>query len=269
MLVVPLLVATGVLAAAAGLRLRRRGVVRELLGTHARPSGRRRVALTRRDVLVPAAAAVGGFLAYGVIGSALGVGLAVGLRRFERWREHRAAAGRVDEQLADAVGAVAAALRAGMSVPQCLGYTASETPAPLGPALRRLVDEIEVGTPVGEAVRAWADDVDTDDARLLAAALELHRRSGGDLPVVLDQVAATIRDRVAAAREVRALTAQARLSGLILGLLPVGFFAFLWLTSRRDIEGALGTPVGIGSALLGLAMEGAAFVWIRRLLEVA
>jgi tight adherence protein B len=86
---------------------------------------------------------------------------------------------------------------------------------------------------------------------------------------VLDQVAATIRDRVAAAREVRALTAQARLSGLILGLLPVGFFAFLWLTSRRDIEGALGTPVGIGSVLLGLVMEGVAFLWIRHLLEVA
>jgi tight adherence protein B len=82
------------------------------------------------------------------------------------------------------------------------------------------------------------------DVQLVAGALDLHRRSGGDLPSVLDQVAATIRERVAVGREVRSLTAQARLSGWILGVLPIGFFAFLWLTSRRDIEGALSTPAG-------------------------
>jgi Flp pilus assembly protein TadB len=67
---------------------------------------------------------------------------------------------------------------------------------------------------------------------------------------------------------VHALTAQARLSGLILGLLPIGFFAFLWLTSRRDIQGALATPVGLGSVTLGLLLEGGAFLWIRRILEI-
>ena len=85
---------------------------------------------------------------------------------------------------------------------------------------------------------------------------------------MLDQVGATIRERVAAAREVRALTAQARLSGLVLGLLPFGFFGFLWLTSRKDMQAALGTPAGVASVCLGLLLEGLAFLWIRRLLEV-
>jgi Flp pilus assembly protein TadB len=67
---------------------------------------------------------------------------------------------------------------------------------------------------------------------------------------------------------VRALTAQARLSGTILGVLPFGFFAFLWLTSRSEIEAALRTPAGIVAIGLGLALEGLAFLWIRRLLEV-
>ncbi len=115
----------------------------------------------------------------------------------------------------------------------------------------------------------WIERVGTDDAHLLGAAFELHRRSGGDLPSVLDQVGAAIRDRVAAAREVRALTAQARLSGLILGLLPIAFFVFLWLTSRRDIEAALGTSAGRVAVVLGITLETVAFVWIRRLLEVA
>ena len=101
--------------------------------------------------------------------------------------------------------------------------------------------------PLDDALRAWTEEVDTDDARLIAGVLGLHRRSGGDLPSVLDQVVETLRERRAAVREVRALTAQARLSGTILGVLPFGFFAFLWLTSRSDIEGALriaGRPRG-------------------------
>ena len=118
------------------------------------------------------------------------------------------------------------------------------------------------------AIQGWAERTDSEDARLVAGALDLHRRSGGDLPAVLDEVSSTIRERVAVAREVRALTAQARLSGWILGVLPVGFFAFLWLTSRRDIEGALGTPAGMVSVGLGLLLEVAAFLWIRSLLEV-
>src|SRR5439155_19943870 len=116
---------------------------------------------------------------------------------------------------------------------------------------------------------SWSSSMGSDAARLLAGVLRLHRRSGGDLPPVLDEVATTLRERRAAAREIRALTAQARLSGSILGLLPIGFFAFLWLTSRRDIEGALGTPAGLASVLLGLGLEVGAFFWIRALLVVA
>ena len=73
----------------------------------------------------------------------------------------------------------------------------------------------------------------------------------------------------AIAREVRSLTAQARLSAWILGLLPVGFFSFLWLTARDEIEGALSTPIGLACIVVGLALEGGAFLWIRSLLVVA
>ena len=52
------------------------------------------------------------------------------------------------------------------------------------------------------------------------------------------------------------------------GVLPVGFFAFLWITSRNEIEGAFRSPAGIGAIALGLMLEGLAFVWIRHLLEV-
>ena len=66
----------------------------------------------------------------------------------------------------------------------------------------------------------------------------------------------------------RALTAQARLSGVILGLLPIGFFAFLLLTSRQEMLDAIATPIGRTALGVGLGLELVAFVWIRHLLEV-
>jgi tight adherence protein B len=122
--------------------------------------------------------------------------------------------------------------------------------------------------PLERSLRGWADAVASADARLLVGVLELHRRTGGELPRVLDGVAATLRDRRAAAREVRALTAQARLSGAILGLLPIGFFLFLAITSRDDITAAFHSAAGITAVAVGLAMQALAFLWIRALLRV-
>ena len=131
-----------------------------------------------------------------------------------------------------------------------------------------LVDAIATGTPVAEALAAWADAHGSEDALLIAGVLDLHRRSGGDLPIVLDGLASTLRERRAAHREVRALTAQARLSGVILGMLPIGFFAFLLVTSRDEMLDAIRTPLGGTSLGVGLVLELLAFVWIRHLLEV-
>lgn len=202
------------------------------------------------------------------LGALIGLCAALVARRVVRGRREAKLFATRDEQLADAVGSVAAALRAGLSVPQALSYAAGDTPAPLGPAFEEVTQGIDLGVPMETAVGRWAEEAGTGDARLLAGVLRLHRRSGGDLPAVLDQVGATLRDRRAAAQEVRALTAQARLSGAILGFLPIGFFAFLWLTSRSDIEGAFRTPAGILAIGVGLTLEVLAFLWIRHLLEV-
>ena len=222
-----------------------------------------------RSVGIGAVVAAAGYVFAGPIGAALGIGLVVGTRRLGRVRGRRSLAVRRDEQLADAIAALTAAVRSGMSVPQAIAYASHESEPPVADDLARVVADIEVGVPVGEAVDSWAERSGSQDAQLVAGALDLHRRSGGDLPAVLDQVAATIRERVAVGRETRALTAQARLSGWILGVLPVGFFAFLWLTSRHDIQGALATPIGLGSVVLGLLLEVGAFFWIRSLLDVS
>ena len=218
-----------------------------------------------------AIAVLGLALALAALGPAIGLGAAVGLalvayagRRRRRARRRSVAA----DQIADAVTAMSAGLRAGLSLPQAFAYARDEAEEPLRTDLAALVDGIETGTPITEALEGWADAQGSEDARLIAGVLDLHRQSGGELPVVLDGLAGTLRERRAAHREVRALTAQARLSGVILGMLPIGFFAFLLLTSRREMLDAIGTPLG-GTALgVGVGLELLAFVWIRHLLEV-
>ncbi len=200
----------------------------------------------------------------GIVGAAIGAAAIVVAARRRAALQLSAA----QDQLADAARAIAAGMRAGLSVPQSLAYAVTEAQPPLRDSLGTLVDSIQVGVPIEQALDSWAQDVCSDDARLLSGVLRLHRRTGGQLPAVLDQVAATLRARRAAALEVGALTAQARLSGAILGVLPIGFFAFLWLTSRAQIQGAFHNSTGVWSLSIGLLLDAAAYLWIRKLLRV-
>jgi tight adherence protein B len=256
------------LVAAAGLERMHGAWIRGALGAPAPPRRSPRLIFTRRELLAAVLAAGVGWAMGGAVGLGAGLLVAYGVREIRRRRAGSVPDILVQERVADAVGAIAAAVRSGSSLPQALRYAAEEAAPPIRSELEQLVADLDTGIAIDDALAAWASQRPSSDTDLVVAALELHRRSGGDLPAVLDQVAATVRDRISVAREVRSLTAQARLSAWILGVLPVGFFGFLWLTSRRDIEGALSTPAGMLAIGVGLALEGGAFLWIRSLLVV-
>jgi tight adherence protein B len=245
----------------------RRGAVRASLGVGT-PTSRELTLPSRTDVAIVVAAATAGSFALALPGALAGAVGAIIVRRWQARRAGRVPAIVAQERFADALGSIAAAVRAGASLPQALSYAAGEAEPPIREGLDQLVGDLEVGLPIERALehlRATSPSPDTD---LVVGALELHRRSGGDLPAVLEQVTSTIRGRVSVAREVRSLTAQARLSAWILGLLPVGFFAFLMVAARSDVQGALGTPIGVLCIVVGLLLEGGAVLWIRSLIRV-
>lgn len=211
-----------------------------------------------------------------LVGRELG-GTAVGLAAagavaavpvFVRRRRASRRATAVQEQLAEGVGVIASGLRSGRSLARSIELAAGEIPAPLGPAFGRVADRVALGDPLEDALQAWALEVQGPDARVAAGVFALHRRTGGALSGALDGLAVTLRARRSAARELRSLTAQARLSAAILGLLPIGFFLFLSVVARSDVEAAFGTSVGSGAVILGFTLQGFAYLWIRRLLRV-
>jgi tight adherence protein B len=219
-------------------------------------------------VLGAFAGAATGFVVAGWPGAVIvGVGGAAAPVGIARRRRARLAA-RIEEQMLDLVTSLASAVRAGRSLEQALALAGAELDPPLGPTVTAISDRTALGVPFDGAVQRWADELGSAEARLTAGVVLLHRRTGGALAGPLDELATTLRARRAAARELRSLTAQARLSAAILGLLPVGFFLFLSAVSRRDIEQAISTPAGAGAIGVGLALQAAAFAWIRALLRV-
>lgn len=212
-------------------------------------------------------AATGWFVAGppGVVGGALAsAAIPFGIARRRTGRLAR----RLEEQLLEAVVAIASALRAGRSLIQALGVAGEEVGHPLGEVLDEAADRAALGVPLDEVLDGIERRIGGTDARLVTGVLRLHRRTGGALAASLDDLTRTLRARRDGARELRSLTAQARLSAAILGLLPLGFFLFMSVVARRDIEGAYRTTAGASAIGVGLTLQAAAFIWIRRLLRV-
>jgi len=154
---------------------------------------------TLRSLGVLAGIAVGASVA-GLPGGAAG-GLAAVMVPVVRSRQAKARrAERMQEQLAEAVSVIAAGLRAGLSLLQAISLAADDVGAPLGPSLRELGDRVSLGVPFPRSLDRWVNEVRIPEARLIGGVLRLQRRTGGDLPVVLDRLARTLRDRQAAAQ---------------------------------------------------------------------
>jgi tight adherence protein B len=230
---------------------------------------------SRRALPTNAFVAVGALLAW-VLGRRLGgfafataaTGAVVALPAIVRRRRARRLDREISERLVEGVSVIAAGMRSGRSLLQAIELAADELDPPLGPSFRRVVNRTGLGDALDDAIHVWATDLDSADARLVAGVLLLHRRTGGALAATLDELAGTLRARRSAAREVHSLTAQARLSAAILGLLPVGFFLFLSVVARDDLRAAFETRVGVAAIGLGFALQAVAYVWIRRLLRV-
>lgn len=204
----------------------------------------------------------------GVVGSLAATAVALTAPAMVARRRKRRREIATQERLAEAVSLVASAMRSGRSLHQAIELAATDLDPLLGSTFRRLADRTGLGDAMDESIDAWARDVGGPDARLVAGVLKLHRRTGGSLAASLENLAGTLRDRRASARELGSLTAQARLSATILGLLPIGFFVFMSAIARRDLEAAYETPTGVAAIGFGLALQGAAYVWIRHLLRV-
>jgi tight adherence protein B len=258
-------------ARAVALAERVLGGLPSLPTTPGRSADRPTVEVLRRRGLQLGVALIGGFLGLRLLGP-VGVlaGAAAGWAApsiIRRRRELRRAES-LERQLAEVVETAAMAVRSGLSVMQALEFSAGEVGNPMDEVLQRLLDERQLGVPLDQCLRRFAETLDTDDARMFVLILSIHQRSGGNVAGALEEVSNAVHHRVAVRRELRALTAQGRVSGGILGALPIAFFLVLAASSQRDLAPVYRSPAGIAMLAFGLGLEGVAYLWIRRLLRV-
>lgn len=215
-----------------------------------------------------AAAVVLGLLAGSpALGVLAPVAVAVGSLTVVRSRRGRADAD-LERALPAALEAVARGLRSGASLGQALSEAAGATSGRLGAELRRVSAEAGHGTSLVESLDRLAVRRELPGVRLAVAALCLGVETGGAQARAVDGVAVTMRERLAVAAEVQALSSQARISALVIGLAPLGFGAFAAATDPGHADFLLRTPLGLGFVSVGLALDGLGWLWMKRLSRV-
>jgi tight adherence protein B len=204
-------------------------------------------------------------------GLAAGLGAAAGAAAASAWLARRAAVRReaVLRALPNAIDTVARGLRAGQSMDAALAEAARRTPAPVGEELERCVRSIDLGIPFEAAIRRLvAVDERLPELRLVTSALSMQRETGGRLVPLLDAVAHTLRERVTFARRVRALAAEARATGRVVGALPLVFAGATWLARPDYIRVLFEEPLGQACLGLAVAFELVGLFLLRRLARV-
>lgn len=172
------------------------------------------------------------------------------------------------DQLEDSLQLIASSLRAGHSLPQALASLAIDAESPTSEEFTRIVNETRVGRDLGEALEVLASRMDSEDFTWVAQAIEINREVGGNLAEVLDRVADTIRQRNEIRRQVATLSAEGRLSAIILMLLPFGVGGFLLMTNPAYLAPFTESPLGYGLLILSGLLLLVGGLWLRKTVEV-
>ena len=178
------------------------------------------------------------------------------------WRcKHRAA--QLERQLPDALSLIARSMQAGHAFSSALQIAAQESPAPIGGDLRGVFNEIQYGESANEALVHWAERVAGEDVRVFVVAVRIQSETGGNLAELLHQTAALIRERQKMRGVVRVLSAEGRISALILTLLPFGLAALLSALNPKFMAQLWTDPLGLRllGVALGLMVLGMLWMW--------
>ncbi len=202
---------------------------------------------------------------------ALGLGLAIALGALPWWRVASRASDRVariERQFPEALDLMGRAMRAGHAFPSAIRMVADEMPAPLGRDFRLLFDEINYGVPVNDALARLAERVPIADVSYFVVAVMIQRESGGNLAELLDKIAALVRDRLRLLGEIRTLSAEGRLSALILTALPFGVGLVVNLVNPEFMAVLWNDPLGLRMVAVALAMMALGIFWMRRIIRI-
>jgi tight adherence protein B len=168
----------------------------------------------------------------------------------------------------DALELVGRALRAGHGLASGLGLVAEEMPAPISHEFGRVYEEQNLGIPIEEALRGLAERVPATDVRFFVTAVVVQRGTGGDLAEVLDKIGRLIRERFQVLGQVQSLTAEGRLSGIVLLAMPPALMAFCYTTNPKYIGLLFSTSLGTKMLAVAAVLQVVGALAIKKIITI-
>jgi len=202
-------------------------------------------------LLTPVAFAMFGIAPYGYLSISVG-------RRIKKF----------SGQFADALDLLAGCVKSGQSLNAAIQNVADEMPDPIGDEFRIMADELTFGEDLSKVLNHFRDRMSTEDVQIFCTALQIQKDVGGNLTEVLDGLQKTIRERFRILRHVRTLTAQGRLSGWIVGGLPIALGGVIYMCNPAYMGTLFTTKTGQNLMIVALIMEAIGMFLIRKIVNI-
>lgn len=171
-------------------------------------------------------------------------------------------------QLPEAIDMLVNAMKSGYSLQAAIKFAGDEMPEPLGPEFARVYDEQRLGMEMRNALLKLQDRIDTLDSKMFVTALLLQRETGGNLAEVLTNLATLMRERVGLRGHIDTLTAEPKLSALVLAIMPLALFAIVTFVNRDYMSPLWTTPNGRLLSLYGLVSILFGYFVLRRIGQI-
>ena len=172
------------------------------------------------------------------------------------------------EQLPDGLDIMAQGLKAGLGLSQAQVYVAREMPDPIGTEFAVFMEELNLGLPIGEALKNFLERLPLPEMRLFSTALSVQREVGGSLAELLNNLADVIRERFRVEREINSLTAQNRMAAWVVCSLPPVLFAGMYTIDPKMMSEVAASDIGWFMFMTALILEITGILAFRRLLRL-
>jgi tight adherence protein B len=202
-----------------------------------------------------------------IFGAVLGLALAL-LPWWRVARKRNQRIHRIERQFPEALDLMGRAMRAGHAFPSAIKMVAEEMADPLGRDFRILFDEMNYGVPTNEALVHLADRVPVPDVSYFVVAVMIQRESGGNLAEVLDKISVIVRARLKLLGDIRTLSAEGRLSAIILTALPFCVGLTVNLLNPEFMSVLWTDPMGLRMVGVALFMMLLGILWMRSIIRI-
>lgn len=172
------------------------------------------------------------------------------------------------EQFPDTLDMLARSLRAGHSFTSAMQVVAEEMPQPISKLFRIAYDEQSFGLSVSESLSNMTERITSLDLAFFVTAVNIQRETGGNLAEILEKLGVTIRERFRILGQLKIYTAQGRLSGYILSVLPIVLAIILWVINPEYLSILIKTQLGIYMIAAAIIMQIIGFFVIRKIIDI-